>query len=126
VYANLQQSLGVVYAAFFKGATAQQRTILVRANVILANGSSVTASETSHPDLFWALKGAGHDFGIVSSYRYKVYDKPSKDELSVADCYFTRDKLEDVYGLLNSFQSHTVELFYATTFLRIQDMDSKM
>lgn len=47
---------------------------LLSARVILANATAVTASPSSHPDLFWALRGAGHNFGIVTSLEYKIYD----------------------------------------------------
>lgn len=43
-------------------------------NVVIANSSVITVSPTSHPDLFWALQGAGHNFGIVTSLEYKIYD----------------------------------------------------
>ncbi|KAI1131075.1 hypothetical protein F5Y10DRAFT_234201 [Nemania abortiva] len=42
--------------------------------VVLANGSIVDASATSNPDLFWALKGGGPNFGIVT--RYDIYTVP--------------------------------------------------
>ena len=58
---------------------------IVSANVILADGSVVVASEDSRPDLLWALKGAGHNFGIVSSYEYKIYERPARDLWTVAD-----------------------------------------
>ena len=38
---------------------------LVSARMVLANGSAVTVSADSHPELFWAIRGAGHNFGIV-------------------------------------------------------------
>ncbi|KAH6842401.1 hypothetical protein B0I37DRAFT_381844 [Chaetomium sp. MPI-CAGE-AT-0009] len=37
--------------------------------VVLANGTIVTASNTSHPDLFTALKGGGNNFGVVTNYK---------------------------------------------------------
>ncbi len=41
--------------------------VLLSCEVVLANGDIVTASETEHPDLFWALRGAGTSFGAVTS-----------------------------------------------------------
>ena len=50
---------------------------LVSAQVVLANGALVEASEASHPDLFWALKGGGAgSFGLVTSYSLRVRKVP--------------------------------------------------
>ncbi|PPJ57765.1 hypothetical protein CBER1_00230 [Cercospora berteroae] len=50
---------------------------IVSARLILANSTAITVSPTSHPELFWGLRGAGHNFGIVTSFQTKVYDVPS-------------------------------------------------
>ncbi len=50
---------------------------LVSADIVLADGSFVTASEKYHPDLFWALRGGGGNFGVVTSFQYKL--QPIKD-----------------------------------------------
>ncbi|KAJ7131605.1 FAD binding domain-containing protein [Mycena filopes] len=76
---------------------------LVEARVVLADGSLITTSEAEHehPDLFWALRGAGHNFGIVTRVKYRVYDVPEGNEWVVASLVFREDKLEEVFEITN-------------------------
>lgn len=46
---------------------------LVSAEVITADGQKITASDSENQDLFWALRGGGGNFGIVTQFEFKLY-----------------------------------------------------
>jgi FAD/FMN-containing dehydrogenase len=46
---------------------------LVSADLVTAEGEIVTASEEENPDLFWAIRGGGGNFGIVTAFEYRLH-----------------------------------------------------
>ena len=49
---------------------------VVSYDVVLGNGTLLTANSTTHKDLFWALKGGANNFGLVTKFTLKTYSIP--------------------------------------------------
>lgn len=74
-------------------------------DLVLADGTALTASSTQHPALFWALRGAGHNFGIVTSVEYRIYDVPVAEEEQLwayEEYIFAQDRLEPLFDFANT------------------------
>ncbi|RUY12574.1 FAD-binding oxidoreductase [Mesorhizobium sp. M2A.F.Ca.ET.040.01.1.1] len=84
---------------------------LVAADLVLADGSVVTASKAENPDLFWALRGGGGNFGVVTSFLFQahpvnmIFGGPvfweAKDAMAVMQTY--RDYLPEAPEDLGTF-----------------------
>ncbi|KAF3769586.1 FAD-binding domain-containing protein [Cryphonectria parasitica EP155] len=73
---------------------------IISMDVVLWNGTQIIVNEDSYPDLFWGLRGAGHNFGIVTSFDYKIYDQPSSVWF-YGLYYFNEDQLENIFNEMN-------------------------
>ncbi|KAL8869322.1 MAG: hypothetical protein Q9198_007918, partial [Flavoplaca austrocitrina] len=78
---------------------------LIDADVVLGSGKTITVSEKSNSDLWWGLRGAGHNFGIVTRFTMKIYDSPAQNWY-FAQFVFTQDKLEKMVGLVNAMMNN--------------------
>ncbi|KAI0125392.1 FAD-dependent oxygenase [Xylariales sp. AK1849] len=100
---------------------------LVSARVVLATGDAISVSATENPDLFWALQGAGHNFGIVTEVTNRIFDVPSSS-WAYAQYIFTHDKVEDIFTQLNNWtvngtKDMPVEFINKIIFARISSID---
>jgi len=76
---------------------------LVSARLVLANGTVVKVSAIDNPDLFWAIRGAGHNFGIVTSLDVKIHD--ASENWTMVVFSYTQDKLEAFFDTWNRLES---------------------
>ncbi|KAJ5930911.1 FAD binding oxidoreductase [Penicillium verhagenii] len=75
---------------------------LLAATVVLANGSILEASEKNNPDLFWALRGAGQNFGVVTEFVFQGYDQTN--EVYAGILSWTPDRLPQIIDFVNKFE----------------------
>jgi len=47
---------------------------LLEADMVLADGSFVTVNKNNNPDLFWAIRGGGGNFGIITSFKFQAHE----------------------------------------------------
>lgn len=88
----------------------------VNLNVVLANGTAVQVNETSHPDLWWAMRGAGQNFGIVTSWDALIW--PDNFKTYFGRVYqFAGSSLEALFEEVNKFQGNgTLDPVWLGTF----------
>ena len=69
---------------------------IIDMDVVLANGTSVFVSNTFNPDLYWAMRGAGQNLGIVTKLTDRIHDAISPTWY-LGTMVFTGDKVEPVF-----------------------------
>ncbi|ELS51442.1 FAD-binding oxidoreductase [Streptomyces viridochromogenes] len=86
---------------------------LLSADVVLADGTFVTASGEEHPDLFWALRGGGGNFGVVTSFTFRLHPVGS---VGVAVTVWPVDRMPQVLRWYREFlpaAPHDLNGFFA-------------
>lgn len=70
---------------------------IISLRVVLASGEIVTVSKTSNAELFWAMRGAGPNFGIVTSVTVSSQPATAEDRTAfINNLFFSPDKLVEV------------------------------
>jgi FAD/FMN-containing dehydrogenase len=98
---------------------------IVGARVVLANGEVVEVSEKRNKDLFWALKGAGHNFGVVSEFRVRLHRvEEQRREWAYEAFVFTQEKLEEVYALAERLaDEQPADVIYMSLWAKVPAVD---
>ena len=76
---------------------------LLSVEIVLASGSVVTASKDQNPDLFWAIRGAGQNFGVVTSFTFQGYPQPNP--VFAGPLVFPPTALPQIVSFMNKFHS---------------------
>ncbi|KAJ3948381.1 uncharacterized protein N0V96_002630 [Colletotrichum fioriniae] len=98
---------------------------VISAKVVLPDGKLVTASDDENPDLFWALRGAGHNFGIVTEWQYRVHDVKNT-KWSYQILIYLGDKLEEILNLTNEMmKTQPPEVTHWMYFVNIPEIDPR-
>ena len=79
---------------------------LLEVDVVLADGSFVTANASKHSDLYWAVRGGGGNFGVVTSFLFKLNDM---DMVYAGPMLWDLDKSADVMRFYRDFITHAPE-----------------
>jgi FAD/FMN-containing dehydrogenase len=82
---------------------------LLEADVVLADGSVVTASADQHSDLFWALRGGGGNFGVVTSFVFRTHPVA---KVHAGPMLWRMEDAEEILGWYRHFMPSAPEDLY--------------
>jgi len=85
---------------------------LVSARVVTAEGEVVVASERENPELLWALRGGGGNFGVVTEFEFETHPV---GPVAVAEAYYPAEREDELVQLLRFYRDWTAELPDAVT-----------
>ena len=71
--------------------------------MVTGTGEILTVSQSQHPDLFWGMKGAGFNYGVVTAITYNVYNATNGGQAINADMTFAGSQNGSVWELARSF-----------------------
>ncbi|KAI8316760.1 FAD-linked oxidoreductase [Colletotrichum sp. SAR11_59] len=99
------------------GGGASVKTVV---NALWAAGKQ---TKETNPDLFWALQGAGHNFGIVTEWKYRVYDIKN-NAWGYSIFIFLAEHLEEVMEVTNKMmETQPPEIAHWIYFINLPDID---
>ncbi|KAI0876619.1 hypothetical protein GGS24DRAFT_216948 [Hypoxylon argillaceum] len=84
---------------------------LISVRIVTANGDALTASESENRDLFWAIRGAGANFGIIVSATYRIFDSTNGGNALAADFLFPASENISVFRAMESYTRKQPDAF---------------
>ena len=90
---------------------------LLSADVVTADGRVVTASAEQNEDLYWGLRGGGGNFGIVTSFQYRLYDVP---QVLISMTMYSPEQGADMLGFVRSqYEEAHPDLAFVGVFITV-------
>lgn len=80
---------------------------LVGADVVTSDGRLIHASESEHPELLWALRGGGGNFGVVVNFEFRIHEIP--DELMFCAPIYPEERANEIIPLWRDFMAKAPE-----------------
>ena len=74
---------------------------LVSVELVTADGRQITADETDHPDLFWALRGGGGNFGVVTAFTFRAH--PHGPQLFAGNFIYAQDRWRQTWAAVEEW-----------------------
>ena len=102
--AGLTLGGGVGYLARSCGLAADN---LISADLVTASGERVKASEEENADLFWAIRGGGGNFGVVTSFEFQLHEVGP--EVLVAQLFYPFEQVRDVFRFYRDFMADAAD-----------------
>ncbi len=85
------------------------------ADVVTAEGELITVSEERHPELFWAIRGGGGNFGVVTSFEYELH--PVGPQVMLAAAFYPAAAADSGMRFFRDFMSEAPEELFALAVL---------
>lgn len=76
---------------------------LISARLVTAEGRIIHVSRRQNADLFWGLRGAGANLGVVVSATYQAHKLVNQGQILNADLIFPANKSKEYFDVLQSF-----------------------
>jgi hypothetical protein len=90
---------------------------LISAEVVTADGELLAASEDENPDLYWGIRGGGGNFGIVTSFKYRL--RPVGPEVFAGTIIYSLDAAAEALRFYRDFTTGTPEELGAMAVFRL-------
>ncbi|KAI1404331.1 hypothetical protein F4819DRAFT_138402 [Hypoxylon fuscum] len=72
--------------------------------MVTGSGEIVTASEADNRDFIWDIRGAGQNFGIVTSATYQIHEQTNNGMAFNGDFVYLASAKDTIFGLVKSLQ----------------------